>query len=133
MRCYEWELYTVAFFYQRRNKSIIIQLNNSLSNDTVHKFDNIISIWIISIMACQIINLFGSGTLSGKMLLVRIVRFRKVIKIGLVGLEPPKGAKNRRIHPLKLFSIILNPALKLESALVPFIYIHLIPITVKRT
>ena len=79
----------------------------------------------------------GSGALSGNMLLVRIVenskiddyfkacllilalprRVKKEIRIVPTGLEPPAGARTRKRYPLKLFSIILYPALNQEVQL----------------
>ena len=39
---------------------------------------------------------------------------KKGIMIGPTGLNPCAGAINRKKHPLKLFSIILDPALNWE-------------------
>ncbi len=81
--------------------------------------------------------MFGSVALSGKILLVRIVEniksdvyFRagkgklfsegmeKGLGLGPLGLELPAGPRNRKKHFLKLFSIILDPALKQEVHLI---------------
>ncbi len=76
--------------------------------------------------------ILGSGALSGKMLLVRIVknkkiddylgqvrlskvqlcpaRLEKMIRIGPRRVKAPVGSRNRNKHHLKSFSIILDPA-----------------------
>ncbi len=53
------------------------------------------------------------------------LRVRKDIRIGLcrVGAHlPPSGARNRKKHLLKLFSLILDPALNREVHLVLLVF-----------
>ncbi len=75
---------------------------------TVDMLQNLDCVDTVESMLCTCIREFGSGALSGKNLLVRIV---ENYKIDLEPLPPPHTrAKNNNPTP-KLFSIILDPAL----------------------